>query len=250
MKSLAKNPDERFQTMEDFRRGLLGEVPVTAPGSRRADGPRPLGSGAAPVQTLSPQSPQSTTLSAASSEIEDELVSPRRRTGLVVGALGAVAVAAVIALVAFPKHGTTEAASPPPVPTPSAPPKAPAAPPTVTIRFEAQPHGVHVFRKSDDKDLGAAPLEVKLPKDSDATEYVLRKSGYKDAALAADLSADHTLHAKLDAVPSPPPEAPAAPTPTADASASKKKSSPARKPTTRKGRGPAPDEDGLATPSF
>ena len=54
---------------------------------------------------------------------------------------------------------------------------------TVTIRFEAEPAGAHVFRKKDDKDLGVVPVEIQLAKDAakagpDALAYVLRLPGY------------------------------------------------------------------------
>jgi serine/threonine-protein kinase len=242
MKSLAKNLDERFSTMEDFRQALMGELKVTAPGPTRTPLPRRFPAGTSPSTTLSP-SAQSTTLSSATSEIDEDLRPPRKRAGLVVGGLAVVA-AGVAAFVLFTKHpAKTEASmTPPSAPTVPEPPK------SVTIRFESLQAGVHVFRKSDDHDLGAAPLEVKLPRNNDTLEYVFRKDGYKDLTMIADLSADRTLHIELDKLP-PPPKV-EKPTPTAAAGdTSHHKPTPAHRPAKRN-KGPAPDEDGLATPSF
>ena len=63
---------------------------------------------------------------------------------------------------------------------------------TVTIRFEAEPAGAHVFRKKDDKDLGVVPVEIQLAKDAakagpDGLAYVLRLPGYKERPLTADV---------------------------------------------------------------
>ena len=74
---------------------------------------------------------------------------------------------------------------------------------TVTIRFEAEPAGAHVFRKKDDKDLGVVPVEIQLAKDAakagpDALAYVLRLPGYKERPLTADVSMDRTFHVSLE----------------------------------------------------
>ena len=71
MKSLNKELDDRFASMEEFRKGLLGEIPVSAahraaPGMKRAPaaGTRPM----TVATTMSPKA-QSTTLSSATSEM-------------------------------------------------------------------------------------------------------------------------------------------------------------------------------------
>jgi serine/threonine protein kinase len=252
MKSLNKELEDRFPSMDEFRKGLLGEIAVaSAPGRAAAGmGKRPAAS-AGPRQnvatTMSPQA-QSTTLSSASSEIDDELAPPKKKTGLIVGVVGLVA-AAGIAFVVMGKSG--DAAKAPvaamPAPAPVAPP-APPAKTTVTVRFEASPVGSHIFRKSDGKDLGAAPLDVKLPHDGPATDYVLRKDGYKELGVTADLSQDNTIHVALEKVEGPPP---VVAKPEAEHN-ERKKSSGGHKSGGGKHKGGAgvPDEDGLATPSF
>jgi serine/threonine-protein kinase len=250
MKSLNKELDDRFSSMEEFRKGLLGEIAVAASAATKAPGmPKRAAATAAgmrPVNvaaTMSPQA-QSTTLSSATSEIDDELAPKKKKTGLFVG-VGIAAVAAIGIIVVMSK--SSEAPKPvAAVPAPPAPPVVPPAPPaktTVTVRFEASPAGSHVFRKNDNKDLGAAPLDVKLPHNGPASEYVLRKEGYKEFGVTADLSEDNTVHVALEKIEAPQPVA-QKPEPE-----KKKVSGGKRGGGKRKGPG-VPDEDGLATPSF
>jgi hypothetical protein len=112
----------------------------------------------------------------------------------------------------------------------------------VTLRFEADPPGAHVFAKKDDRDLGIVPVEIQLAKDAvkkgEPAAYVYRLPGYHDLALTADTSTDRTFHVSLDKLPA---------APVAD---SKHKGGGARRViTAKKSRTPV-DEDGLATPSF
>jgi serine/threonine-protein kinase len=247
MRSLAKSLDERFATMEDFRSALVKGAaggPLTA----RTAAVRPTGT-VAPPSARQTHAQQSTTLSSASSEIEDDLTPPRRRSGLAIGAVALVA-AGVLAVVFLkrPSHvdsPTSSAASAPaPVPIPTPPP--PPEPAMVTIRMEATPVGTHVFRASDDKDLGPVPVELKVPKSTVHAEYVFRSDGYKLKALTIEPNVDRTVHAALEKE-LPPPPAPLSP-PRAS-SDTPKKPVPPHRPSSRR-RSPNPDEDGLATPNF
>jgi hypothetical protein len=117
----------------------------------------------------------------------------------------------------------------------------------VTIRFEAEPAGVHVVRASDDHDLGPVPVELKLPRDGGKPEFLFQLEGYKDKTLTADLSRDRTLHVSLHKEPTAAPPAPVvAPTPVSPPAETRKRSTPRPSRRTRI----APDEDGLATPNF
>jgi serine/threonine-protein kinase len=251
MKSLNKELDDRFASMDDFRKAMLGEIqlgPSTTVARTAALKRAPSGATRSSVpatQTMSPQA-QSTTLSSATSEIEDELAPKRSGKGKVIGLVGGLAVAAVA--VVFLTQGKSEekakarpaAATPAPAPTP---PPAPPAKTTVTVKFQATPAGTHVFRKSDGADLGAAPLELKLPQQATTADYVLRKDGYKELPVTADLRDDNMLHVALEKVPEPVAEKP---------KAQEEKKKPPRKGGGGRhhGGGVAPDEDGLATPSF
>ncbi len=192
MKSLAKEPHDRFQTMEEFRLALIGELKVTAIPARTGR----QASASVGTQTLSPRA--STTLSSATSEIDGPLSLPARRKR-VYAIAGGVAAAVIIGLLVLPK-GQPKVEAPPvalpaPVVTPPAP--APALPPpkkTVTIRFESDPPGAHLIRKKDDHDLGEVPVEIQLPRGGSISQYLFRLDGYREVALAADPTADRTLH--------------------------------------------------------
>jgi serine/threonine-protein kinase len=243
MKSLAKEPDARFASMDDFRKALVGEVKVTAPrpatvvpGSRRMSNTM--------AQTMSPKA--STTLSSASSEIDESLETPARsKKGLYLGIAGAVAAAAAVIVAVLPSDKSKPDARPVATTAPNVAPAVPPVPPppvkkTVTIRFESDPPGAHVFDKKDDKDIGVVPVEIQISKDAakhgDTTAYVYRLPGYRDLALTADPTSDRTYHVSLDKLPAP----------TNDAA--RRKGVAVRRPP-RQRRNPV-DEDGLATPSF
>jgi serine/threonine-protein kinase len=240
MRSLQKEPRDRFESMEEFRKALVGEVKLAGaparPGAARA-------SKMATTQAMSPKA--STTLSSASSEIDGDLAPPRRSLK-VPAIVGGVAAVGLIAFLVMPKSGTGQkAADAPhaalPAPAPTAPPPvaplAPPAPKTVTLRFEAEPAGAHLFAKKDGKDLGEIPVELQLPKGTSASDYVFRLAGYRDVSLAAKPNADRTMHVSLEKVPAP------AAAPAAD------KHRPAAQHHGGKKKTPI-DEDGLATPSF
>jgi eukaryotic-like serine/threonine-protein kinase len=235
MKSLAKEPDARFPNMEEFRKAVVGEIRLSGPmptGARRA-------ASSTMAQTMSAKA--STTLSSASSEIDEIAFDrPARRTKMAVGVVvGLVAVAGIAFLVAPKSKPAPAPAAASTAPVPAAvvtpPPTAAVLKKTVTLRFEADPPGAHVFNKDDDKDLGVVPVEIQLPKDEgDEVGYVFRLAGYRDKALSANASADRTFHVSLEKTPAP------------GGDGNKKKAG---------HRGPKKakthvDEDGLATPSF
>ena len=171
MKALAKDPSARFQNMEDFRKAIVGEIKVAPPASTGRAAACRNAATSTMSQTISARA--STTLSSASSEIDDGLEIKPKRTKLFVGAGGG---AALLVVGYFALSGKQKA------PPPAHParrdddrgrcaadaPAAAAVPikKTVTIRFEAEPAGAHVFRKKDDKDLGVVPVEIQLAKDA------------------------------------------------------------------------------------
>ena len=163
-------------------------------------------------------------------------------------ALGVAAAIGGVALLVVPKSHdkpapAPQAALPAPAPLPVAPPP-PAAPvsKTVTLRFEAEPSGAHVFAtkdgKKDGKDLGEIPVELQVPKGAEPSAYLFRLAGYRDVALNAKPNADRTLHVSLEKLPA------AVPT----ASETKRRAA-AHHGGGKHAKSPV-DEDGLATPSF
>jgi len=239
MKALAKEPDARFASMDEFRKAIVGEIKVAIPA---ASGRGALRFSNTQAQTMSPRA--STTLSSASSEIDESFdLAPRRRR-LMFGVLGGGVLAAALAYFVFfkdktsvddpkPVVATTTTAPPIAPPTPIAPKK------TVTIRFEADPPGAHVFRKKDNSDMGVVPVELQLARDAakagpDGVTYVLRLPGYRERLLVTDVATDRTIHVSLEKVPATPPD--------------KGHKAAVHRPVKRP-RNPV-DEDGLATPSF
>jgi serine/threonine protein kinase len=240
MKSLAKEPADRFQSMDEFRKALTGEVKLPVPAVKPGAHTELL-----PTQTMSQKA--STTLSSAISELDDSLARPARTRKLAIAGGGALAVI-VLAVILIPKkHAAVE-----PAPAPAAaalaprrtvePAPDPPAPKTVTIRFEADPAGAHVIDQADGKDLGAVPVEIQLPKGGDASHYALRLAGYREVPLTAKPTADRTMHVVLDKVPA----APQAQAPAVASEPARRRPAPHR---TRRARNVI-DEDGLATPSF
>src|SRR5262245_22360981 len=248
MKSLAKDPAARFQSMEEFRKAIVGEIKLAAPVATA--GGRRLSLGGNPANTMATtMSARATTstLSSASSEIDESFeIKPNRGKKIFFSFAGAGLLAAGAFFLI--NSGKKPPEAPPPVATTTAPAVTPPAPPqpppvpvkkTVTIRFEAEPAGAHVFRKKDDKDLGVVPVEIQLGKDAakagpDGLAYVLRLPGYKERPLTADVNMDRTFHVSLEKA-----AAPIEP----------KKGKPAGgHHVTKKTRNPV-DEDGLATPS-
>ena len=122
----------------------------------------------------------------------------------------------------------------------------------VTIRFESEPAGAHVARVTDDKDLGAVPFEIKLPRAGGKPEYRFHLEGYQDQTLTADLASDQTLSATLEKTA--PPAAGAGRRRRPRPRRARRDAAPTgtRPRTTRRARRTrvAGDDDGLATPKF
>ncbi len=206
MKAIEKEPDARFQSMEEFRVALkdpakfaespsavaqLGAVmaaPTAAvPAVEDKSGPRAaVQSQPEAVTLIASKKKKDTTLSGAASESAvREAASPSRagggRRGLVFGGIGVVAaVAAVLAIVKF-----GGASSPPPAPAMVAPaPKpvaavaAPKPPEQVVVALKSDPPGAQVVR-TDGVIVGMTPVEMKLDKGAPPLDVQLNLDGYR-----------------------------------------------------------------------
>jgi serine/threonine-protein kinase len=277
-RSLAKNREDRFPSMSDFRAAMLDPArylaanppiprhtaavtsvsrsgaPVVA--EEQVSGQVVFGApaGAAPLPGQHPGPHPSTFRHGIGEIVADEpLVLKKSRKGLVVASLLA-ALGAGAAGVYFYNSGRQEsvASEPPPVadPTPPPPTPPPPAPPTLpsktNIRFDSNPPGAKVVRKDNGQALGTTPFEASVPSGKDSVDFVVSKDGYDDAMLS--LVPDHpsavlavTLTAKR--APSPPPEPVARPT----RPASTKPARPARP---KRPASVINDTDGVLEPSF
>ena len=262
-RALSKNLEDRFASMKEFRDALNGHevlaVP-SGPASRQVTkepGAGPPGAGRPPA--AGGLAPEHTTLSSMVSELDgdgaaDGLGFPARsRKGPAIGIAALILVIAgggFLALRGGSRSSRTTTGTSPPAhqpPSPAATTTQPGAAPdtvtakpppqsTVEIRFEGEPAGAHVFRKADGKDeaddLGAVPLDLKVPRSAEPATYLMRAKGHRERTVEVDLSRDQVVPLRLE--------------PQAAATGSDKRPRPARP------KRPAiPDDaDGLAVPKF
>jgi serine/threonine-protein kinase len=198
--------------------------------------------------------PEQTTLSSMVSELEGGDIDgfPKRgRRGLAIGiALATVAIGGMFGLLrrsGTSTATTTNTSAAPPAPRPaepaSPPPVAPQAPSTVIVKFEAEPATAHVFRKVEGKpegeDLGIVPLEVKLARGTEGSDFVLRAEHHKERAITVEASHDQIVQVALERLPA------------LDKDKDKdKRAKPAPPRPARPKRPVIHDADGLAVPSF
>jgi serine/threonine protein kinase len=244
-RALAKDLEDRFATMVDFREALNGRLDMTvAPGAPRARSVSQVATspGNRPVTVVGRQSEEATTRSSAVSQMGDVSLVPRRsHKGVLISVVVAVAVAGGAILLLRPEKPNlppTPAVSKTP-PHPAEPPAAaPAAPETVVIRFEAEPEATHVFRKvtgkAEGEDLGTVPVDLKLTKSDESSTYLFHADGFKDRIVNLDASRDRVQHLDLDRLPAPDKKSVKAPP---------HPPRPVRRPVVH-------DGDGLAVPSF
>jgi serine/threonine protein kinase len=119
---------------------------------------------------------------------------------------------------------TTEPTPPPPTTT-----AAPPLPSEVRVRVQSTPPGADVFVAGEAEPRGKTPMQVPLPRGSEAIKIELRLKGYKSDTAMVTPDSDQTLQVKLVVAP---PERPAAP-------AGSKRRSSSTKPAQDKGEKPA-----------
>jgi len=235
MRSLAKEPQDRFQSMEEFRAAFAWELEFEGlPEPSAAVGRSPV-----PAEV---QSPEVSGRRRSGTRGADDVAARRGRRWRMSAATASVAMAALVGFLltrASRSSALQNAARPAAslaAPATKRPSLASLAPKVVTLRFEAEPAGAHLF---DEKgtDLGETPVEVQVPSGNLAKDYAFRLVGYHDVSLSATADPDRTLIVSLERLGPP----------TASSGASERPVSARR----RMKRSEAPiDEDGLATPSF
>ncbi|MGZ3429587.1 MAG: protein kinase domain-containing protein, partial [Polyangia bacterium] len=206
LKALAKDRDQRYQTMKEFAVALeacvggdlslaWGNEP-SGPGLREASQAfRTPGTAARnAVGTPPPRTSSS-----------PELEAPKKRTGLVVGGIVAVLLAGGGAAVVLSQKKPD-----PPKPVVTAPvetakpvvappkPVEPAKPTQFTMSINTQPAGAEVFNGPER--LGVTPCNVILPASETVVELVMKKHGYKDQPLKIVPDKDHDYLSDLTPV--------------------------------------------------
>jgi eukaryotic-like serine/threonine-protein kinase len=212
MRSLAKNRDDRFASMADFRTAMLdptrylatapppparktaattapdrGAVPLHA--DDQVSGQVVFGANGSEPQPDHPASPPSTFRHGIGQLVDEEPVVLRKsRRGLVIATVTA-ALAAGAGGVYFYNGSRTETAdhstvTPPPIPTVvPTPPSPPPAPARTAIRFSSSPPGASVSRKDTGEVLGTTPFEASVPSGKTAIEFVFQKPGHDETAM-------------------------------------------------------------------
>ena len=273
LRALAKAREDRFQTMEEFASALLDPEryaasapalaqhipPVVATALVEGQGASPNGRadsvasgqvlfGSAEQDLGARPAPLPSTFRHAAGELLDDLDSPprRRRTGLVVAIVGAMAVAG-LAVFFFTHHDPPLPSTPPP----TAAAMRPAVFKKVRLSFKSDPEGAAVLRKDTGEQLGTTPFAIEIPASQASIGFLFKKDRFEDKTESLVPSVSAQLAVALKAMPQ---TTPAAPAPVLDV---QKEVQPAAR-TTRKRRpatirkhvGHTMDEDGVLAPSF
>jgi len=265
MRALAKNRDERFRGMEDFRVAMLDPeryalapsiVPTPGPlsgyGADRGIAPTRLMDAKASGEVV-PAQGVAEDVRPGSADSEDAI--PKSHGALLIGILAAALVAGGVAAFLVVRSGSggppatvqpvVSKPAPAPAPAPPPPEAAPAPPAKVTIKFRSEPIGAVVARADNGEQLGVTPFEIEVPQDKSPLAVVFKKDNFKDADRSIVPQESGLLDATLESV------AASAPKPTPRTAKSGAKSSVSKSGGVRRGRGGRTmDEDGVLAPSF
>ncbi|HEY5447384.1 MAG TPA: serine/threonine-protein kinase [Polyangia bacterium] len=213
-RALAKDRDQRFQTMAEFEAALLDPqryassapvigIPEDLSGVARAASPMAraemdarskigFGSG---LDLERPPGGIPSTFREGRGELIDRFI-PRRKNGMLAFYAGILCVAGAVVVVVVNRGGGSKQQ---PLPT------APVAlhPSAVRINFNSDPDGAVVSR-ADGKTLGLTPLSIEVPYSDSAVEFHFRKAGYEKKAVYVVPNLPSPLFATLRKVEEPP----------------------------------------------
>ena len=260
-RALAKDREERFQTMADFREALLDPdayapsaplvgIPDDLSGAARAAAPmkrsdinlaQKIGFGSGlKVGSDEPVTSPSTYRQGVGEIIEE--LTPKKTSRK---AMLFVAIAALtgFAFVAF-TGGRREAHRPPPPPVV----EAPRVPTAVRVNFNSDPDRATVYRSDNGQELGQTPLSIEVPYSDSAVEFIFKKPGYENKVMYIVPNLPSPLFATLQPSPKSPRTDPMAPkTALTPASGKPKKGGAIR---TTPGRRDRVDDDEVLEPSI
>ncbi len=166
-RALAKDPNQRFQTMAELRAALLDLAAAFT---------------ATPSLTPRPRlnTPTGDPLASVGELLHDVDLKPKRRhRGLVLAAVAGVVLVA-IANVGFHRVSARVGAGTPAVAAAAAAPRAPAL---VRVNFSSDPDGATVAG-TDGAVLGVTPLSTEIPYSDSAIAVVMQKPGYAPKTVA------------------------------------------------------------------
>jgi serine/threonine-protein kinase len=224
MKLLAKDPAERYQTMDEVIHGLNQSVPRTAPDPVDSE-PSLQASTHLPARRPTSAAPRERSTTLGSSASESQRTIPEHRRGghwlTYVGLLAAAAVASFFvfrAVLTKDAGGEPSAAAPAAMepgsiePSPSSPSsEAPAArqdtplvepmaaegPEYVTLLVESDPDGAVVYRESDGVKIGTTPVRYRVRRGPGEAVFILKKRGYRSESLVMDADEDDAFMVEL-----------------------------------------------------
>ena len=190
IRALAKDRDQRFQTMSELRRGAARseryvssapEIGIPDDLSRHrarggADGAlrrwtraRRSASARGSRPATKPPGGIPSTFREGRGELIEHLI-PKRRRGQAFLFVGIAACVGAAVVLFGPRRETRQ-------PLPAAP--VPLHPSSVRINFNSDPDGAIVMR-GDGKTLGLTPLSIEVPYSDSAVEFMFRKAGYEN----------------------------------------------------------------------
>ncbi|HEX4461164.1 MAG TPA: serine/threonine-protein kinase, partial [Polyangia bacterium] len=242
MKALAKDRDQRFQTMQELASALeacAGGDPAAAAWSDTTGGGDPSatfrvggGSQVAPAVAATTQPPVTTSRTGLIAGVVIALIG-------ILGAGGYFATRKTPPVVEVPPPKALEApkavVAPPVAPPVVAPPVEPPKPSEYTMTIATQPSGAEVLDGAEI--LGTTPCDVKLAAGTTAVALTLKKKGYKDQPLKVVPDRNHDFLADLAPLPKPHAPAPRAPAVKATPAAPTPAAKPAEPPATNKAAG-------------
>ncbi|MES1204932.1 MAG: serine/threonine-protein kinase [Pseudomonadota bacterium] len=212
--ALAKDREDRFQTMQEFREALLdpegylagapsvglpaeltGVTRLAAPMARRdmtfastGDFGSMSGLGSGQGSGVVRSSPAPSTfrhgVGQVASSDEAPTLAPRSGNKVVLTIMASVAlVGLIIVMVGRSKRDARRAVAVSETATASRAGYVIKTPPRVRINFMSDPEGATVTRTDSGTELGKTPLSLEVPYSDSAVEFVLRKPGYEDKGM-------------------------------------------------------------------
>ena len=189
-KALAKDPELRFQSMDELRQALTGSAPRTlvldGPDAPAVPTPVPVATLRLPEETARPV--RRTTFAELASQVHGGTTERQRPRWVFPVAAGGGVVAAIAMAAALNGAGTRDERRPQPTAAAREDlPVAPSAPQTIRIAVSSVPDGARVVRERDGAVLGRTPLELSWPRGDGVETLRLEQEGYRSESLLVSL---------------------------------------------------------------